>query len=313
VRRKLDERRNDSVRFWDTQDIDVGDVWPERLINALRVSRLCLCLLSPGYFNSEYCGKEFQVFKVRHSINKPPGAARAIFPILWELSRGPLPDSVQPYQYSNDDFPSSYVGEGLRYLMKLSKYRDDYVLFVDRLASKLVEAGDATPLPELDDPDRFENVPNAGFRSRPVPENSLREQEADKFERVILERLEDQISWYNRKSLSNQRIYKRIKSAEIIAASVIPFILIGYFPHSAYLVGGLAVSVVLFEGMLHLNQYQQNWTAYRSTCEALKHEKYVYLAHAGPYAGTSNSLALLAERIEGLVSQEHAKWASVKA
>jgi hypothetical protein len=45
---------------------------------------------------------------------------------------------------------------------------------------------------------------------------------------------------------------------------------------------------------------------------ALKHEKYLYLANAGPYAAATTPRALLAERIESLVSQEHAKWASVQ-
>ena len=47
-----------------------------------------------------------------------------------------------------------------------------------------------------------------------------------------------------------------------------------------------------------------------STSEALKHEKFLYLAHAGTYATAANPEALLAERIEGRVSQEHASWAS---
>ena len=78
------------------------------------------------------------------------------------------------------------------------------------------------------------------------------------------------------------------------------------------LTGVLGVLITVLEGILHLNQYQQNWTTYRSTCEALKHEKYVYIGKAGPYASAPNPHALLAERIESLVSQEHAQWASVQ-
>jgi hypothetical protein len=70
--------------------------------------------------------------------------------------------------------------------------------------------------------------------------------------------------------------------------------------------------ITVLEGMLHLNQYEQNWITYRSTCESLKHEKYVYLGKAGPYSGSADPHALLADRIESLVSQEHAKWASVQ-
>lgn len=69
---------------------------------------------------------------------------------------------------------------------------------------------------------------------------------------------------------------------------------------------------VLAEGLQHLNQYQANWIAYRSTCEDLKHEKYLYLAQAGPYGSAEKALSLLAERIEGTVSQEHAKWVSAQ-
>ena len=38
-----------------------------------------------------------------------------------------------------------------------------------------------------------------------------------------LERLEDQIIWYDQKSIVNQRCFKRVKVAEIVAAAVIPF------------------------------------------------------------------------------------------
>lgn len=128
----------------------------------------------------------------------------------------------------------------------------------------------------------------------------------------ITARLEDQIAWYDRKSSSCQRIYKRMKFTEIVAAAVIPFLPALPIPFTPWIDGALGVLITILEGLLHLNQYQQNWIAYRSTCESLKHEKYVYLASASPYAGVADPRALLAERVESLVSQEHAKWASVQ-
>ena len=128
----------------------------------------------------------------------------------------------------------------------------------------------------------------------------------------IMERLEDQIGWYDRKSLTNQRYFKRIKMVEIAAAAMIPLMSAFSFPRIMWVTGGLGVLITVLEGMLHLNQYQQNWIAYRSTCESLKHEKYVYLGKASPYASATDPHALLAERIESLVSQEHAKWASAQ-
>jgi hypothetical protein len=128
----------------------------------------------------------------------------------------------------------------------------------------------------------------------------------------IMNRLEDQIGWYDRKSLTNQGCFKRIKMVEISAAAIIPFLSAFSLPRMMWVTGGLGVLITVLEGMLHLNQYQQNWIAYRSTCESLKHEKYVYLGKASPYASAVDPHALLAERIESLVSQEHAKWASVQ-
>lgn len=129
---------------------------------------------------------------------------------------------------------------------------------------------------------------------------------------LILRRLEDQIVWYDRKSQHNQRTFKRIKVTEIVAAALIPFISATNIPHLALVTAGLGVLITVLEGLLHLNQYQQNWITYRSTCEQLNHEKYIFIALAGPYVNVANPHVLLAERLEALVSQEHAKWASVQ-
>ena len=123
-----------------------------------------------------------------------------------------------------------------------------------------------------------------------------------------LERLEDQINWYDRKSNYSERAYKGLKVIEIVAAALVPLAAGLHLP--AAVTGSLGVLIAVLEGLLQLNQYQHNWISYRSTCETLKHEKFLYLATAGPYSAAANAHALLAERIESLVSQEHAKWAS---
>jgi len=122
-----------------------------------------------------------------------------------------------------------------------------------------------------------------------------------------LERLEDQIGWYDRKGNFNQHTFKWFKVVEIGAAGLVPLFSGFKLP---WVAGSLGVLIAILEGVLQLNQYHHNWITYRSTCESLKHEKYLYLAGAGPYAAAASPHALLAERIESLVSQEHAKWAA---
>jgi hypothetical protein len=43
-------------------------------------------------------------------------------------------------------------------------------------------------------------------------------------EEYIEQRLSDQIGWYDRKSSTNQRWFKRLRFAEIVAAATIPFL-----------------------------------------------------------------------------------------
>ncbi len=124
-----------------------------------------------------------------------------------------------------------------------------------------------------------------------------------------LDRLEDQIGWYDRKSGSAQRWFKVLKVWTIAVAALVP-LLIAFGLRDARISAALAASIAFVEGIQQLNQYHANWISYRSTSEALKHEKYLYLSVAGPYSGAPNPIVLLAERIEGLVSQEHAKWTS---
>jgi len=125
-----------------------------------------------------------------------------------------------------------------------------------------------------------------------------------------MERLEDQIKWYDSRSIKDQRYFKAMKIVVILAAASIPFLSGKPFPYSQWIMGGLGVLITILEGLQQLYQHQANWINYRSTCEALKHEKFLFLAKAGPYAAAADSRVLLAERIESLVSQEHAKWAS---
>jgi hypothetical protein len=119
-------------------------------------------------------------------------------------------------------------------------------------------------------------------------------------------RLLDQLGWYDSKSIQAQRAFKRSKLVQIVVSAAVPVLALADVP--AVVTATAAAVVVVLEGLQQLNQWQTNWVQYRSTAEALKHERYLYEAKAGPYTGRDRH-QVLAEKIEGLVSQEHAKWA----
>jgi hypothetical protein len=130
-------------------------------------------------------------------------------------------------------------------------------------------------------------------------------------EQVTVARLEDQIEFYDGRSGLNQKRYKSLKILVIFASALIP-LLSGLSVIPTAVIGGLGALIAIVESIQQVGQYHSNWISYRSTAEALKHEKFLYLAGAGAYAGVANATALLAERIEALVSQENAKWTSVQ-
>ena len=132
-------------------------------------------------------------------------------------------------------------------------------------------------------------------------------------EQVTLERLEDQIVWYSRKSQSAQRRYKWMKGLTIVSAALIPVLTTTGVAQAAQVAGGLGVLIAVLEGIQQMNRYQANWTSYRATAEALQREKFLYLGKANPYLGAANPQAMLAERVEALVSQENALWVSTAA
>jgi hypothetical protein len=121
-------------------------------------------------------------------------------------------------------------------------------------------------------------------------------------------RLEAQIRWYDGKSQSAQALYKRLKVVQLGCGALVPFTA----TINPYVTGVLGGVVVVLEGLQQLNQWQHNWITYRSTCEALRHEKYLYMGGSGVYDGLDPAGAkkVLVERVESLISTEHAKWTS---
>ena len=126
------------------------------------------------------------------------------------------------------------------------------------------------------------------------------------------ERLDNQIDWYDKKSVQSQKWFKRLQVTVIVCSATIPF-LSGYMDETTlYLkivVGLLGLAIAAITAVLGLYQFQANWLEYRTTCETLRHEKYLFLAKASPY-NEGEPFLLLVERIEGLISKENTNWQS---
>lgn len=126
----------------------------------------------------------------------------------------------------------------------------------------------------------------------------------------ILARLDDQIAWYSRASTRNRRGHWTLRLTSLTMAAAVP--ITATLQQSSAVPALLGAGIVVAEGAHELFRLQQNWTSFRATAEALKHEKYLYLAAAGPYRALKNPRSLLAERVEALVSSETAQWVAIQ-
>ena len=129
-------------------------------------------------------------------------------------------------------------------------------------------------------------------------------------EEYVEQRLTDQISWYDRKSSTNQRWFKWLRFVEIVAAATIPF-LSGFAGDSFPIkiaIGALGVLVAVLASLLGLLHLQEHWIEYRATAESLTREKFLFLTQTEPY-DKDDAFHLLVQRVEALLSKENADWA----
>lgn len=89
----------------------------------------------------------------------------------------------------------------------------------------------------------------------------------------IRDRVDDQITWYDKKSQTAQKHYKRIQIIEIIASAAIP-IIVPYAQSGnaiSILVAILGALIAILEAVCRLYKYHENWIQYRTTAELLKY------------------------------------------
>ena len=132
-------------------------------------------------------------------------------------------------------------------------------------------------------------------------------------EEYLATRVPDQINWFDGKSAKNKANYHGLKVTEIILALFIPF-LAGYIDADdsplKLVIGVLGVAVAAITGIITLKKFQENWIEYRTTAEALKLEKHLFLAKTGPYKDQNDPYPFFVDRFEDIIAKSTKKWVS---
>lgn len=134
-------------------------------------------------------------------------------------------------------------------------------------------------------------------------------------EEYIRDRVDEQQRWFDGKSAKAQRSYKTIRYAQIGLGAAIPVIagfVTGSIPGTEIDIDGLLVSVIgaiiaILAATEGIGQFNANWIRYRTSAEALKREKFLFLTSTEPYAD-SDAFQVLVQRVESLLANENAGW-----
>jgi FxsC-like protein len=148
---RLSGRDGDEAGFQDYASMRVGTVWAQELFSALNTAPTFVALCSPSYFTSEFCGREWTLFAARAERYRQQHGQfpKTLVPVIWVPARD-VPEPVRRLQLTDPEFGGTYAREGVYHLLRLRKYRQDYLIFLRALAKRLLEVAEPNPTPPLD-------------------------------------------------------------------------------------------------------------------------------------------------------------------
>lgn len=130
----------------------------------------------------------------------------------------------------------------------------------------------------------------------------------------IVERVIDQIEWYDKKGSHNQTRYKRLSCASIILSALIPiFTLLTDGSFSLLIkviITALSSSITAISAIVSLHHFQELWVQYRSNCEILKSTLHRYFTKTGEFKECEENKAfnLLVMSCEEYMIKEFQTW-----
>lgn len=160
VRRHAPRRRSHMVTGFYDQEIPLDSNWKALLTRALSAAEVFVPLYSEGYFTRSWPGREWACFQQRLTDAKIRDPLSRVIPVLWV----PLPPGRTPPAHDRalalGAGDQVYLDNGLAAMLRLTPYRARYDAVVERLAEKIVDLAESSPLAPSPVPD-IDDVPSA--------------------------------------------------------------------------------------------------------------------------------------------------------
>ena len=155
------------IAFFDGNSIETGQQWKERLGDALRETKIIVCMLSPRYVNSAFCAKEFEVFRRRLAAAAQPQKI-VVVPVVWEP--GSLPEALLEFQFRDDRLPPEYgTTVGLSQITRLRSQVEKLDDVIEVIAEIINKADRDAALPAWVDELDFDELPSFVHSPRREP------------------------------------------------------------------------------------------------------------------------------------------------
>jgi hypothetical protein len=143
------------------------------------------------------------------------------------------------------------------------------------------------------------------------------------------ERVDGQIAYFNRKSSNSQSQYKKINRIEFYLASSIPVLVslstmeiakkavFGHIQDAEVnldlifqIIAAIAgIVMAILNKLMDLENYLDLWKTNRANCEAIEHERYMFLTRTGDYdAPEPTAFAKFVDKIESIINNDVQKW-----
>ncbi len=88
--------------FFDATEINTAQLWEERIQAGLANSHIMVAMLSPSYFTSEWCGREWEFFVTREDQERATGNLRADQGLIFPLKLADWDRILHPTQDERD-------------------------------------------------------------------------------------------------------------------------------------------------------------------------------------------------------------------
>jgi len=126
-----------------------------------------------------------------------------------------------------------------------------------------------------------------------------------KFNNYFKERYEKQLKWYDSRSTRYKRLSFALKISAIVSSPIIPVLALLDLKWATVVLSSI---LAILTGIINFCNFEEKWHSYRTTCETLRKEKYLYDYKVREYRETEDPEGLFVDRIESIISSEHTRW-----